>query len=78
MCAGASIGFAIVDVQCTKNCATPKGLAALIGAVVAAGGVAVVAVLVLRAMGEWRKILEEREASDQIEAGDGEDHVDTE
>jgi hypothetical protein len=29
--------------------------------VLAAGGVAIVAVLVLRAMGEWRRIQEERE-----------------
>ncbi|MBV8385323.1 MAG: hypothetical protein JO155_00885, partial [Acidimicrobiia bacterium] len=34
----------------------------VIGAVFAAGGVAVVAVLVLRAMGEWKRIQEEREA----------------
>ena len=32
------------------------GLGALVGALLAAGGVAVVAVLVLRAMAEWRTI----------------------
>jgi len=81
---GGLIGYAIVEVQCKDgNCATAEGVAAVIGAVLAAGGVAVVAVLVLRAMGEWSKIVEEREAAeaappalDQVEAGDGEDHVD--
>src|SRR5580765_8390604 len=59
---GGLIGYAIVDVQSKGNSATAKGVAALIGAGLAAGGVAVVAVLVLRAMGEWHKIVEEREA----------------
>jgi len=58
---GGLIGYAIVDVSCHGSCATPDGLGALTGAVFAAGGVAVVAVLVLRAMGEWRRIQEERE-----------------
>jgi hypothetical protein len=58
---GGLIGFAIVDVSCKGSCTTPEGLSALIGALIAAGGVAVVAVLVLRAMGEWRRIQEERE-----------------
>jgi hypothetical protein len=58
---GGLIGYAIVDVSCHGSCATPDGAGALTGAVLAAGGVAVVAVLVLRAMGEWRRIQEERE-----------------
>ena len=58
---GGLIGYAIVDVSCHKSCATPEGLGSLTGAVLAAGGVAVVAVLVLRAMGEWKRIQEERE-----------------
>jgi hypothetical protein len=33
-----------------------------VGAVVAAGGLAIVAVLVLRAMGEWREV-EDRESA---------------
>jgi len=52
--AGLLIGMALVGVQCTGDCAVPKGIGAITGGVVAAGGVAVVAVLVLRAMGEWR------------------------
>lgn len=51
---GLLIGRALVEVQCSGSCATPAGVGSLAGAVVAAGGVAVVAVLVLRAMGEWR------------------------
>lgn len=54
--AGGLIGFALVDVQCTGNCSTSKAIGAGVGAVVAAIGTAVVAVLVLRAMGEWREI----------------------
>jgi hypothetical protein len=53
---GGLIGYAVVNVQCHKACTTPDGLGALGGATLAAGGVAVVAVLVLRAMGEWRRI----------------------
>ncbi len=58
--AGAVIGYTLVKLQCTGSCDTPKGLGLLIGAVVAAGGMSVVAVLVLRALGEWRQI-EQRE-----------------
>jgi hypothetical protein len=53
--AGGTIGYALVDVQCTGECAVPSGLAMLIGSVSFAGGMSVVAVLGLRAMGEWRE-----------------------
>jgi hypothetical protein len=53
---GGLIGWALVDVSCTGDCAVTAGLVGLAGAVIAAGGVAVVAVLALRAMGEWRTI----------------------
>jgi hypothetical protein len=53
---GGLIGFAVVDLQCDGDCATNRGLGALVGAVLAAVGVAIVAVLVLRAMNEWRTI----------------------
>ena len=56
---GALIGYLLVDLQCEGNCSTPKGLAFLTGAVVAAAGTAVVAVLALRAMGEWKRLREE-------------------
>lgn len=56
---GALIGWSFVDLQCTGDCATPGGIGAVVGAVFAAIGVAVVAVLTLRAMGEWRRIKED-------------------
>lgn len=58
--AGALIGFALVDIQCEGDCGLSKGLGLLVGAVTCAGGMAIVAVLALRAMGEWREI-EDRE-----------------
>ncbi|MEI8241440.1 MAG: hypothetical protein WCI22_18670 [Actinomycetota bacterium] len=58
--AGGLIGYTLVKLQCTGSCATPKGLGALTGALLAAAGMSVVAVLVLRAVGEWRQI-EQRE-----------------
>lgn len=53
---GGLIGFALVDIQYVGDSSTPLAVGALVGAVVSALGVAVVAVLVLRAMGEWRTI----------------------
>ncbi|MCA1683274.1 MAG: hypothetical protein LC685_04720 [Actinobacteria bacterium] len=50
---GGLIGRALVHMQCSGGCATPEAIGALVGALSAAGGVAIVAVLVLRAMGEW-------------------------
>jgi hypothetical protein len=58
--AGGVIGYTLVKLQCTGSCDTPRGLGLLIGAVIAAGGMSIVAVLVLRALGEWRQI-EQRE-----------------
>ncbi|MDQ1437603.1 MAG: hypothetical protein QOK43_1232 [Acidimicrobiaceae bacterium] len=57
---GGLIGYGFVDIQCEGDCATPNGIGALVGALLAAGGVAVVAVLTLRAMGEWRRIRAEQ------------------
>lgn len=62
---GGLIGYAVADLQCTGECTVPTGLGGLAGAVLAALGVAVVAVLVLRAMGEWRTI----HARDETPAG---------
>lgn len=53
---GGLIGWAFVDLQCEGDCGVAAGIAGVVGAVVGAGGVAVVAVLALRAMGEWRTI----------------------
>jgi hypothetical protein len=52
--AGAAIGFGLADIGCTGDCGTVAGLAALFGGLLAAGGVAIVAVLLLRSMAEWK------------------------
>lgn len=54
--AGGFIGYAFVDLQTTGDATLATGLGALIGALITAGGTAVVVVLTLRAMGEWRTI----------------------
>jgi hypothetical protein len=54
--AGGLIGYALVDLQCEGDCTIWKGVGLLIGAVTCAIGMAIVAVLALRAMGEWREI----------------------
>ncbi|MFT4864464.1 MAG: hypothetical protein ACI8RE_000646 [Ilumatobacter sp.] len=54
--AGGLIGYSLISLQCEGNCGLPLGLGILIGAAVAAGGMAVVAVLVMRALGEWREV----------------------
>jgi hypothetical protein len=59
--AGALIGYSLVELQCEGDCGRALGLGILAGAVVAAGGMSIVAVLVLRALGEWRE-LQDREA----------------
>jgi hypothetical protein len=53
---GGLIGYAFTDLQCEGNCTVPSGLGAIIGSATAAGGVAVVVVLALRAMGECHTI----------------------
>ena len=59
--AGALIGYSLVELQCTGDCGLPLGLGILVGAVVTAAGMSIVAVLVLRALGEWRE-LQDRDA----------------
>jgi hypothetical protein len=54
--AGGLIGYSLVRLQCDGDCGLPLGLGIFLGAVVAAGGMSVVAVLVLRALGEWREL----------------------
>jgi hypothetical protein len=56
--AGGFIGYLLVDVQCEGDCGLPLGLGVLFGSLAAAIGMAVVAVLVLRAVGEWRQLEE--------------------
>jgi hypothetical protein len=54
--AGGTIGYAFADLQTTGDSSVWTGLGAILGALIAAGGTAVVVVLTLRAMGEWRTI----------------------
>jgi hypothetical protein len=74
---GGLIGWSVTDLQCgperragaeaqadDDGCDTVNGLGAVAGAVIGAGGVAVVAVLVLRAMAEWRRDLDLAEEGD--------------
>jgi hypothetical protein len=60
--AGGLIGSSYVNLTCEGDCGTAQGLGAVGGAVFAAGGVAVVSVLVLRAMGEWRRVQSEQDS----------------
>lgn len=54
---GGLIGYNVAQIL-TEGSDLVPGLIGLAGAAFAAGGVAVVAVLVLRAMGEWKTIVE--------------------
>jgi len=54
--AGGLIGYSLVELQCAGDCGLPLGLGILAGALIAAGGMSIVAVLVLRALGEWREL----------------------
>ena len=61
--AGGLIGYTLVKLQCHGTCAAQRGIGALVGAIIAAVGMSVVAVLVLRALGEWKEI-ERRQKND--------------
>lgn len=54
---GGLIGWKVTDLQVDEGSLLP-GLVGLFGAIFAAGGVAILAVLVMRAMGEWHTIQE--------------------
>jgi len=62
---GALIGYALVDIQSEGASSTAKAVGGLAGGVVGAFGVAVVAVLALRAMGEWKTIQTRDEGANQ-------------
>jgi hypothetical protein len=72
---GGLIGYGVVDVQCTGNCTTARGWGLLTGAVMGTVGVAVIAVLVLRAMGEWRVIRSREQGDDTGEDTDPDEGV---
>ena len=52
---GGLIGWAVADLQCTGDCAVQTGIGGLIGAGLAAAGTAVICVLAIQAMAEWRE-----------------------
>jgi len=52
---GGVIGYGVTDVECTRSCSGSRAVGTIIGAAIAAVGVGIVAVLVLRAMAEWRR-----------------------
>lgn len=54
--AGGLIGYSLVALQCEGDCGLPLGLGVLIGSVLSAAGMAIVAVLVMRALGEWHEV----------------------
>jgi hypothetical protein len=62
---GALIGYALVDIQSEGASTTAKAMGGLAGGVLGAFGVAVVAVLALRAMGEWKTIQSRDETAAQ-------------
>ncbi|MFT3854877.1 MAG: hypothetical protein QM733_19390 [Ilumatobacteraceae bacterium] len=64
--AGGLIGYTLVELQCDGDCDVALGVGALTGSVLTAAGMAVVAVLVLRALGEWRQLNDrERRAAER-------------
>jgi len=50
---GGLIGYSVTNLQCDDGCSTLAGSIGLASAVGTAAGVAIVAVLTLRAMAEW-------------------------
>ena len=74
---GGLIGYSFTDIQCGPErpaaaservdgdgCEAWSGVGGLVGGVVGAGGTGIVAVLVLRAMSEWRRDLDVDDAPD--------------
>lgn len=64
---GALIGQAFVELQCSGECTTLRGIGLVVGALVASLGVAVVAVLTLRAMDEWQDTARRKRSDLDIE-----------
>jgi hypothetical protein len=66
---GGLIGYAFVDIQTDGDSTVWAGIGGLVGAVVFAVGVGIVAVLAMRAMGEWRVIEHTREQAERQDPG---------
>ena len=62
---GGLIGYAFIDVSCDDDCTGTASVVGLASAIGCALGVAIVAVLALRAMAEWN----EKEARRQAHEG---------
>ena len=52
---GGLIGWAVADLQCAGDCTVQTGIGGLVGAVLAAMGTALICVLAIQAMAEWRE-----------------------
>ena len=52
---GGMIGYGLADIMCTDDCGPMLAVGTIVGAALAAAGVGVVAVLVMRAMVEWKR-----------------------
>jgi hypothetical protein len=52
---GSIIGYGLVDIGCKGHCGIAVVVGLVVGGLIGAIGVGVVAVLVLRAMAEWRR-----------------------
>ena len=63
---GGLIGYGVMDLQCDDGCATTAGIVGVGSAIATAVGVAIVAVLTLRAMAEWN----EKEARERARRSD--------
>lgn len=50
---GGLVGWAVANFQCVDSCETISAVGAVVGTLISSGGVAIIAVLVLRAMSEW-------------------------
>lgn len=62
---GGLIGYAFVDMETEGDGSAWAGIGGLIGAVAFAVGVGIVAVLAMRAMGEWRVIEHRRDRGER-------------
>ncbi len=62
---GGLIGWAVADLQCTGDCSVQTGIGGLVGALVAALGTALICVLAIQAMAEWRE-QEGRRRTDRV------------
>ena len=57
---GGLIGYGFTDLTCARSCTTVAGGVGVLGAVLGAVGVGVVAILALRAMAEWKAPSQDR------------------